>query len=53
MPNPGLTPNLFHGQSDNRLWQHGALWEVVCMDSTMDGVDFNCGHDIETSLFEA
>jgi hypothetical protein len=50
---PGPPPNLGSGQPDNRLWQHDALWKVVCVDSAMYGVDFNCGHDIETGLLEA
>jgi hypothetical protein len=50
---PSPLPDLGAGQSSNRLRQHDAMREVVCMDSAMDGVDFDCGHDIETSLLEA
>jgi hypothetical protein len=49
----GPQPDLGSGQPGNRLRQHDATREVVFVDSTMDRVDFNSGHDIETGLFEA
>jgi hypothetical protein len=52
-PNPSPMPDLGSGQPGNRLRKHGACREVVRMDSAMDGVDFDSGHNIETRLLEA
>jgi hypothetical protein len=47
------TPDLVSGQTGNRLRQYGALRKVVFVNGTMDGVDFDGGHNVETGLFEA
>jgi hypothetical protein len=46
-------PDFGSGQPHNRSRQHRALGKVVGVDSAVDGVDFNRGHDIETGLLEA
>jgi hypothetical protein len=51
-PYPSPLPDFFPSQPDDRSRQHSALRKVVCMDSAMDGIDFDCGHDIETGLLE-
>jgi hypothetical protein len=50
---PSPLPNFFSGQPDDRSRQNSTFRKVVCVHSTMDRVDLNCGNDIETSLLEA
>jgi hypothetical protein len=49
----GTPPDLGSGQSGYRPRQHDAVGKVVCVDTAMDGVDFDSGHNVEAGLLES
>jgi len=50
---PCTTPDFIPGQAGNRLRQYGTFGKVVLVNGAMNGVDFNGGNYVETSLLKA
>jgi hypothetical protein len=51
--NPRGLPDLVAGQTDDRPGQDGAARKIVCVDSGVDRIDLDCGHNVEARLLEA
>jgi hypothetical protein len=51
--NPGPFSDFGAGQFVDRLRQHRAARKIVGMDSAVDRIDFNCGHNVKARLLKA